>query len=284
MSDAQPPAGWYPDPKDPWSERRWDGAAWTEDVRTKAADDANLIEEPTVAFEQRQDDFWEKKDQPSATATGSNNRPKIIVAVIGLVGLAAIVGYLLTRGDQDVSTTATTTTAPLASVASTTPTTEPIITNPSTIAPPTTSVGVASTATPPTKPVPTSAVPTSAAPTNAVLPPALIELPVDAPPFGAVDDANFSPTTRVVRLRGWAMDGDSRAPVKVTLYVDLAEVQSRLADDRRADLAPTYRNGVLHGFEFEFELPPGEHGYCVIAENINGGAEDATIFCETRNV
>jgi len=30
MSDAQPPAGWFPDPEDPANLRYWDGSAWTD--------------------------------------------------------------------------------------------------------------------------------------------------------------------------------------------------------------------------------------------------------------
>ncbi len=283
MSDAQPPAGWYPDPKDPWSERRWDGTAWTENVRTKTADEGVFIEEPTVAFEQRQDDFWDKKDQPAAAAPGSSNRRNALVVALGLLGVAAIAGYLFLQGDSDVTTDATSavlTSAVPTSALPSTPTAGPIITSPSTVVP----TSAPPTTTSPTSSVPTTAAPTTAVPTTVELPSALIELPLAEPPVGAIDDANYSPTTRTVRLRGWAMDADTRAPVNVTLFIDLAESQSRLADDRRADLAPIYRNGVRHGFTFEFELPPGPHGYCVIAENVGGGDEDTTIFCETRNV
>lgn len=37
MTNAQPPAGWYPDPHDGTRQRHWSGEAWTEHVRPAAA-------------------------------------------------------------------------------------------------------------------------------------------------------------------------------------------------------------------------------------------------------
>jgi uncharacterized Tic20 family protein len=37
VSDAPPPAGWYPDPQKPGGQRWWDGSAWTAHVAEPAA-------------------------------------------------------------------------------------------------------------------------------------------------------------------------------------------------------------------------------------------------------
>jgi hypothetical protein len=39
-AEPSPPAGWYPDPTDPARERRWDGTAWTEDLRDRTVEPA----------------------------------------------------------------------------------------------------------------------------------------------------------------------------------------------------------------------------------------------------
>ncbi|EPH45583.1 DUF2510 domain-containing protein [Streptomyces aurantiacus] len=94
-----PPAGWYPDPSTPGTERWWDGAAWTDHRRTSAA--ATAAYQPPY----QQPGFGTTVIQqpgPVPAAAGGGGRAKIVaISVAGAVLVASIVtGVVVLQGDD----------------------------------------------------------------------------------------------------------------------------------------------------------------------------------------
>ena len=90
-------------------------------------------------------------------------------------------------------------------------------------------------------------------------------------PFGRIDSVESAGAGRL-RVRGWAMDPNTTAPIRVHLYVDGAGAASLLADDGRSDLS-AFGNGLGHGFD---EVIDGGSSSVVTAFAINNGAGSNT--------
>ena len=86
-------------------------------------------------------------------------------------------------------------------------------------------------------------------------------------PFGRIDSVESAGAGRL-RVRGWAMDPNTTAPIRVHLYVDGAGAASLLADDGRSDLS-AFGNGLGHGFD---EVIDAGSSSVVTAFAINNGA------------
>lgn len=100
-------------------------------------------------------------------------------------------------------------------------------------------------------------------------------------PFGNFE-ALTSPGPGQVRMRGWAIDPDSTAPVTVHVYANGAFVGSSLAGGARNDVGtvfPAY--GPNHGFDTAMAVSGGRTQVCVFALNMGGGTANTLLGCST---
>jgi len=89
---------------------------------------------------------------------------------------------------------------------------------------------------------------------------------VNGTAFGALD--SVVATSSKITARGWAIDPNTIAPIKVHLYVDGKAVQGVLADTSRPDVGRIYGKGDNHGFiilDAPVNLSRGIHTVCVYA-------------------
>jgi hypothetical protein len=102
-------------------------------------------------------------------------------------------------------------------------------------------------------------------------------------PFGSFDSARQGPTG--VRVRGWAIDPDTTAPIPVHFWVDgRAPVGAVTADVPRGDIDQAFPEyGADHGFNGEVKVPPGVHSLCAFAINTGPGTT-RQLGCKTVNV
>jgi hypothetical protein len=88
-------------------------------------------------------------------------------------------------------------------------------------------------------------------------------------PFGRIDgigDAGGS-----IRVRGWAIDPNTTAPIRVHVYVDGKGVRSAAADLERGDLA-SLGYGTAHGYDETIDVADGARSVCVYAINTGPGS------------
>lgn len=98
-------------------------------------------------------------------------------------------------------------------------------------------------------------------------------------PFGSLDGVAGSFET--VRVRGWAVDPQTAAPVQVEVRRNGELVQTATADRVRADLAtarPSY--GGAHGYDVEVPAVAGANEICVRVLGVGAGG-DADLGCRT---
>ncbi len=97
-------------------------------------------------------------------------------------------------------------------------------------------------------------------------------------PFGYVDEVQA--LVGGVRLRGWAADPDTSAPVQVHFYVG-SQGNVALAADERADIGLAYPNlGARHGFDVRLSVAPGSNErVCAYAINSAGRGANTLISC-----
>ena len=97
-------------------------------------------------------------------------------------------------------------------------------------------------------------------------------------------DEVSSPSADTVRVRGWAIDPDTKASVRVHVYFDGASGQSIAADQAKASLATAYAGfGANHQFDATFTpRPSGATKVCVYA--MNQGAGQNTQICRSLTV
>lgn len=111
---------------------------------------------------------------------------------------------------------------------------------------------------------------------NALLGCKAVTLPAN--PFGSLDSVNS--TASGIKVRGWAIDPNTKAPITVHLYVNGVVARAVLADVSRPDLIPKFGYGGAHGFETT--LPGSAANHTVCAYGINQGAGASTLLgCRT---
>lgn len=110
-------------------------------------------------------------------------------------------------------------------------------------------------------------------------------LPTPEDPFGHLDLAEVRrssdglPTS--VRLAGWALDGDTTAPLLVVVNVDGSPVDVLRADARREDLATMLPHwGSERGFDAEIALDPDSAVVCVDALGVGPGLSASSLGCQ----
>ena len=97
-------------------------------------------------------------------------------------------------------------------------------------------------------------------------------------PTGAIDVVQ--PRSGVVYVKGWALDPDTTAPIRVNVAVDGSTIAGVTADQPRPDVAAGYRgHGADHGFELTVPASPGRHQVCVTALNAGPGSVDRVLGC-----
>jgi hypothetical protein len=109
-----------------------------------------------------------------------------------------------------------------------------------------------------------------------------VEVPRQTP-LGTVDTLTAFLDT--ARIRGWAVDPDSDAPIEVHLYRDGGWAGSLVADDDRPDVAAALglADGA-HGFDAGVELPLGRHTFCAYAINTGPGLTNPLLGCRDVGV
>lgn len=103
-------------------------------------------------------------------------------------------------------------------------------------------------------------------------------------PFGRVEsvrvDRRPDGRPRRVHVSGFAMDGDTRAPINVAFLVDGRPVWVARADRHRPDLLRSFPGqGSHHGFATSFDVPPDSGAVCVDAFGVGSGLGRAQIGC-----
>ncbi|MBW9119446.1 hypothetical protein JNB63_05005 [Microbacterium trichothecenolyticum] len=101
-------------------------------------------------------------------------------------------------------------------------------------------------------------------------------------PRGALD--SVTPGNGGVRMSGWALDGDTREPVWVHVYVDGAFAGALLANGSRGDVGAVYPGYTSTGFDGTVTAAAGSHHVCAYALNVGAGSSNTEIGCRTATV
>ncbi len=99
-------------------------------------------------------------------------------------------------------------------------------------------------------------------------------------PFGAVDLAEVG--NNGIRVKGWAIDPNTAAPIPVHVYVDGQPKLAVQASDSRPDVGAAFPGwGNAHGYE-AFIADPWiyEHEICVYGINTGPGGENPLLGCK----
>ncbi len=105
---------------------------------------------------------------------------------------------------------------------------------------------------------------------------------VTGAPVGSVDALTVEDAvaTATVRIRGWALDPDSRTPIAVHGYLDGVGAATT-ASLRRDDVAAAFPGfGAAHGFEWTAPVAHGHHQVCLYAINVGPG-QHAPLGCRS---
>ncbi len=79
------------------------------------------------------------------------------------------------------------------------------------------------------------------------------------------------------RVKGWAADADTTAPIDVQVLVDKVPVLTAKADRSRPELATSFPGvGTAHGYDLPVQMSPGTHSVCVVGVNVGAGANTST--------
>jgi hypothetical protein len=104
--------------------------------------------------------------------------------------------------------------------------------------------------------------------------------PTTANPFGVVDEIDAN-APGGVRLRGWLIDPDSNAPVRLGMLLDGVAVTPLTAGLSRPDVGAAYPTfGAGHGFDGVIPVGHGAHSFCLYGIN-NGPGADTQFGCGT---
>ncbi len=97
------------------------------------------------------------------------------------------------------------------------------------------------------------------------------------PPIGVLDGATVSGSS--LSLRGWALDPDTAAAVRVHVYVD-GVGSSHPSGSTRGDIGRAYPGyGDDHGFSITRPIAAGRHQVCVYAINAAGAGPNKLLKC-----
>lgn len=101
-------------------------------------------------------------------------------------------------------------------------------------------------------------------------------------PWGRLDSASGGPSS--ITVRGWAVDGDSKKPIKVRVTVDGKTARVKRANASRADANAIHQKGNNFGYVVRVKASAGTHEVCV--DGINAGRTGVTrnIDCKTVKV
>lgn len=100
-------------------------------------------------------------------------------------------------------------------------------------------------------------------------------------PIGSFDGLSFS--DGYVRARGWTIDPDTTASIKVRFTIDGRTVDV-LANRPRADIGTRYpKYGPYHGFSLSVKKANGPHTFCVTALNVSAGS-NTSLGCRVIHV
>ncbi|WHP17198.1 hypothetical protein [Cellulomonas sp. ES6] len=95
-------------------------------------------------------------------------------------------------------------------------------------------------------------------------------------PIGRLDSATVL-DTGAVRVKGWALDPNTTAPIRVHVYVDGTAVKALTADVSRPDVDRAYGMGALHGYSTTLDpLTSGTHTVCTYAIDSFGASQGGT--------
>ncbi len=98
-------------------------------------------------------------------------------------------------------------------------------------------------------------------------------------PVGVLDDVR--PGVSAILVRGWALDPDTTAAVRVSVQLDASTV-TLPANSPRDDVARSHPGyGSNHGFTLTLNTVPGRHTVCVRALNAAGGGSTVSLGCRT---
>jgi hypothetical protein len=85
-----------------------------------------------------------------------------------------------------------------------------------------------------------------------------------------------------IRVAGWALDWDTKAPVTVRVTVDGVVVRDVTANLNRGDVANAYPGmGPAHGFDTTVPIQGGTHTVCVTALNAGYPGANQTLGCRS---
>jgi len=93
---------------------------------------------------------------------------------------------------------------------------------------------------------------------------------VNHAPLGALDFVTSGMDSFTVR--GWALDPDTTAPIRVHVYVDGVATASISANTSRPDVGRIFGKGDNHGFNTAIKASSGPHQVCVYAIDSAGGS------------
>ncbi|MGH9283484.1 MAG: DNRLRE domain-containing protein, partial [Acidimicrobiales bacterium] len=108
-------------------------------------------------------------------------------------------------------------------------------------------------------------------------------LTISGEPFGAIDEVTG--VANGVKVRGWAIDPDTTAPIQLQVSVSGA-VTTIAADKDRPDIGAAYpRYGSLHGYDSTIPVAgAGLKTVCITALNAAGQGGNPSLGCRTVNV
>ncbi len=105
-------------------------------------------------------------------------------------------------------------------------------------------------------------------------------------PIGHLDSMRPAGSGLAVSVAGWAIDGDTTAPISVDLYLDGQWNQRTTADVARPDVGQVFpASGPDHGFAADLVVPyVGNHVVCAYAINVMAGTTNPFIGCQALYV